>query len=60
MVAEAAAEHAGGKPVWWLPDREEAARALLPRLGDGDLLLTIGAGDIFRLAEDLVNGGGGS
>ena len=57
QVAEAAAERAGGRPVWWLPDRELAGRALEGRLGEGDLLLTIGAGDIFRLAEDLVNGG---
>ena len=54
MVAEAAADHAGGRPVWWLPEREAAALALAPRLGDGDILLTIGAGDIFRLAEELV------
>ncbi len=58
QVAQAAADRAGGRPVWWLPDRELAARALGDRLGDGDLLLTIGAGDIFRLAEDLVNGEG--
>ena len=53
-VARAAADRAGGKPVWWLRDRETAARALAPRLGDGDLLVTIGAGDIHLLAEDLV------
>ena len=54
-VAEAAAERAGGRTVWWLPDREGAARALSPRLGPGDTLVTIGAGDIFRLAEELVS-----
>jgi len=54
MVAAATADRAGGKPVWWLPDAEVAARALGPRLGEGDLLITIGAGDIFRLAETLV------
>ena len=54
MVAAAAADRAGGRPVWWLPDAEVAARALAPRLGEGDLLVTIGAGDIFRLAEALV------
>jgi UDP-N-acetylmuramate--alanine ligase len=60
MVAEAAADHAGGRPVWWLPDADAAASALGPRLSEGDLLVTIGAGDIFRLAEALVaeNGGG--
>lgn len=53
-VARAAADRARGKPVWWLKDAERAARALAPRLRDGDLLVTIGAGDIYRLAEALV------
>jgi UDP-N-acetylmuramate--alanine ligase len=59
MVAEATAERAGGRLVWWLPDAELAAAALGPRLREGDLLLTIGAGDIFRLGESLVDGSGG-
>ncbi len=54
LVADAVADHAPGRPVWWLPDSEQAARALGPRLGEGDMVLTIGAGDIFRLAESLV------
>ena len=58
-VARAAADHAAGKPVWWLGDGESAARALGPRLGDGDLLVTIGAGDVFLLADALVAGGQG-
>jgi UDP-N-acetylmuramate--alanine ligase len=58
MVAEATAEHAHGRRVWWLPTAEEAAAALRPRLGDGDVLITIGAGDIYRLADALVDGGG--
>ena len=58
MVAEAAAERAGGRPVWWLPDAEDAAAALGPRLGEGDLLVTIGAGDIFKLAEALADSDG--
>ena len=56
MVASAAADHGGGRPVWWLPDAELAAQALRPRLSEGDILITIGAGDIFKLAEDLVSG----
>jgi UDP-N-acetylmuramate--alanine ligase len=54
-VAEAASDRAGGRPVWWLRDAEHAERALAPRLGEGDLLVTLGAGDIFRLAEALVD-----
>jgi UDP-N-acetylmuramate--alanine ligase len=56
-VAEAAADRAGGRPVWWLRDAEHAERALATRLGDGDLLVTLGAGDIFKLANALVNEG---
>jgi UDP-N-acetylmuramate--alanine ligase len=58
LVAEAAADHADGKRVWWLPTAEAAAAALRPRLGEGDVLITIGAGDIFKLADALVDGGG--
>jgi UDP-N-acetylmuramate--alanine ligase len=56
QVAEAAADRSGGRPVWWLVDAEKAERAFAPRLEEGDLLVTIGAGDIFRLAEGLVKG----
>src|SRR5262249_30272880 len=55
MIANAAAERAGGRPVWWLPTAEEAAGALRPRLGEGDVLITIGAGDIYRLADALID-----
>jgi UDP-N-acetylmuramate--alanine ligase len=61
QVAQAAAERGGGKPVWWLPDRELARRALADRLdhsrelyGEGTVLVTIGAGDVFKLGEALV------
>jgi UDP-N-acetylmuramate--alanine ligase len=53
-IAEAAADRAGGRPVWWLRNIEVAERALAPRLGDGDLLVTLGAGDVHRLAEALA------
>jgi UDP-N-acetylmuramate--alanine ligase len=58
MVAAEAADRAGGTPVWWLPTAEQAAQALAPRLREGDLLITIGAGDIHKLAEALVDEGG--
>ena len=53
-VARAVADAAGGKPVWWVVNVEGAERALAPRLHEGDLLVTIGAGDIYRLADALV------
>lgn len=61
QVAQAAAERAGGRPVWWLPSAELAQRALAERLDhnpdlyiEGTVLVTIGAGDVFRLGEALV------
>ena len=60
QVAEAAAERIGGRPVWWLPDAATAARALTERLGAlGEsgrpaVLVTIGAGDVFKLGEALI------
>jgi UDP-N-acetylmuramate--alanine ligase len=57
-VAEAAAERMGGRPVWWLPRADAARRALAERLGrepgDGTVLVTIGAGDVFKLGEQLL------
>ena len=35
---------------------DRASAALAPRLREGDLLVTIGAGDVFELAEALVDG----
>ena len=61
QVAQAAADRMGGRPVWWLPDAERRARALLDRLDSrrrrGRSLVTIGAGDVFKLGEALVGGG---
>ena len=54
LVARAAADRAGGKPVLWLRDRVTAAAVLKPRLREGDLLITIGAGDIHLLADELL------
>lgn len=52
-VARTAADFAKGKPVWWLPGMDDAERMLRERLGEGDVLLTLGAGDVDRLADRL-------
>jgi UDP-N-acetylmuramate--alanine ligase len=57
QVAQAAAERMEGRRVWWMPTAAAAEAALAPRLREGDVLVTIGAGDIFKLAEALVAGG---
>jgi UDP-N-acetylmuramate--alanine ligase len=54
LVAEAAADAAGGRPVWWLPDLADAARMLASELGEDDLFVTLGAGDVDRLARELA------
>lgn len=53
-VAAAAADHAHGRPVAWLPRVEDAERYLREILRDGDLLLTLGAGDVDSLGRALV------
>jgi UDP-N-acetylmuramate--alanine ligase len=53
LVAQAAADAAGGRPVWWMPRLEDAERSLRGELSDGDLLLTLGAGNIDELARRL-------
>jgi UDP-N-acetylmuramate--alanine ligase len=59
QVAEAVAERNGGRRVWWLPKAEAARAALAPRLGPGGILVTIGAGDVFKLGEALVGSDSG-
>lgn len=60
QVAEAAADRGGGMPVAWTPTSAAAERFLTERLeraGDRAVLVTIGAGDVFRLGEALVEEG---
>jgi UDP-N-acetylmuramate--alanine ligase len=64
QVAQAASERMGGRPVWWLPEAAVAERALVDRFdqyrelyGERPVLVTLGAGDVFRLGEALVGEG---
>jgi UDP-N-acetylmuramate--alanine ligase len=57
LIAEAAADAAAGKPVYWLPSFAEAELVLKGVLGDGDVCLVMGAGDVDALALRLVGGG---
>ncbi len=54
LVAEATADAAAGRQVWWLPSIGDAERMLRDRLGSGDVLLTLGAGNVDELAGRLV------
>jgi UDP-N-acetylmuramate--alanine ligase len=53
-VAEATADAAGGRPVAWLPGFDGAEAYLRAELCDGDLCLTLGAGDVDALGRRLV------
>jgi UDP-N-acetylmuramate--alanine ligase len=56
LVAEAAADAAGGRPVAWLPDFDSAERFVRAELREGDLLLTLGAGNVDALGRRLLAG----
>jgi UDP-N-acetylmuramate--alanine ligase len=61
-VARAAADSANGKRVAWLPTAARAEAFLERRiqaLPQGSILVTIGAGDVFKLGETLVQGASG-
>jgi UDP-N-acetylmuramate--alanine ligase len=53
-VARAAADRMGGRAVLWTPTVAAAERALAERLREGDVLVTIGAGNVFRVGERLI------
>jgi len=42
------------RQVQYLREKNELVQTLLPNLRSGDLVITLGAGDIWRIADDLV------
>ncbi|MBS1843551.1 MAG: UDP-N-acetylmuramate dehydrogenase [Actinobacteria bacterium] len=61
-VARAAADAGRGKPVAWLPTAAKAEAFLSRRLESlpaGSFMVTVGAGDVFKLGESLVKGDSG-
>ncbi|MCH5264828.1 MAG: UDP-N-acetylmuramate--L-alanine ligase [Lachnospiraceae bacterium] len=44
-----------GKEVYYFPDFEEIKKFILKNLVDGDLLITMGAGNIVDIGNDLLN-----
>jgi len=53
-IAEAAADAADGKPVYWLPSFADAEPVLRGLLDEGDICLVMGAGNVDELARWLV------
>ena len=54
LIAAAAADAGGGRPVAWMPALADAAHWLEVTLREGDLCLVMGAGDIDSLGRALV------
>jgi len=51
LIVDAVRAH---HPVTFIPDASAVVDHLLPRIRSGDLVLTLGAGDIWRVADALV------
>ena len=58
LIADAAA--AAGRPIAWLGTRDELALALSEGARSGDVILTMGAGDITRSGPELLSLLGGT
>jgi len=55
-IAQAAADAAAGRPVYWLPTFAQAEPVLSGHLRAGDVCVVMGAVDVQDLARDLVAG----
>ncbi|HXB65883.1 MAG TPA: UDP-N-acetylmuramate--L-alanine ligase [Solirubrobacteraceae bacterium] len=53
-IAQTTADAAAGRPVMWLPTFADALPVLRGLLGEGDLCLVMGAGDVDALSRCLV------
>jgi UDP-N-acetylmuramate--alanine ligase len=54
LVVDALAERRPGMPLGWTPQAEEGATFLARRARPGDVVLTIGAGDVDRAAPSVI------
>jgi UDP-N-acetylmuramate--alanine ligase len=54
LIAEASADAAPGRPVFWLPSFSDAEPVLRGLLEEGQLCVVMGAGDVDLLARALV------
>ena len=54
-IAEATADAAEGRPVYWLPTFADAEPVLRGLLGEGDLCVVMGAGNVDLLGRRLVD-----
>jgi UDP-N-acetylmuramate--alanine ligase len=54
LIVDAVLDAHPSTQLAWLPDRENLRRWLLTQLRPGDLCLTLGAGDLTTLPDDLL------
>jgi UDP-N-acetylmuramate--alanine ligase len=54
VLADAVKKEHGGKGVTFLPRVDELAEAVFPRLKKGDVVLTLGAGDIWKAGKEIA------
>ena len=54
LVVEALTRYRPGMPVAYQPQLEDAAAYLRTRAGEGDVVLTVGAGDVRRVGDLLL------
>jgi UDP-N-acetylmuramate--alanine ligase len=54
LVVEELASERAGMPIGWMPELEDAVRFLARRARPGDIVLTIGAGDVERAGPLLL------
>ena len=54
MLVVDAARRSGHRHVEFCADWRQAPEALVDEVGEGDVVLTLGAGDIYRLAEEMA------
>lgn len=53
MIADSAIEH-GHKQVHYVADKNDIPQILMKKKQDGDIIITMGAGDIFKFGEKFV------
>jgi len=46
----------GHMEIEFIPDKREIAKKMVSKLKAGDMVLTLGAGDIYKVADELVQG----
>jgi UDP-N-acetylmuramate--alanine ligase len=46
--------HASGSQARYLPTLQEVASHLIEQVAAGDLVITMGAGDVWKVADELV------